>query len=39
LNGVKQYVASASIFPVVTQGKTFDELTENLRQAISFHLR
>ena len=25
--------------PVVTQGKTLDDLTENIREAISLHLR
>ena len=25
--------------PVVTQGKTLDELTENISEAISLHLR
>ena len=37
--GGKQYVAECLDLPVVTQGKTLDELTENLREAIGLHLR
>ena len=37
--GEKQYVAECLDLPVVTQGKTLDELTENVREAISLHLR
>ncbi|MBZ5625132.1 MAG: type II toxin-antitoxin system HicB family antitoxin [Acidobacteriia bacterium] len=37
--GEEQYVAECLDLPVVTQGKTLDELTENLREAISLHLR
>jgi predicted RNase H-like HicB family nuclease len=37
--GENQYVAECLDLPVVTQGKTLDELTENVREAISLHLR
>ena len=37
--GDRQYVAECLDLPVVTQGKTLDELTENIREAISLHLR
>ena len=37
--GDRQYVAECLDLPVVTQGKTLDELTENIRDAISLHLR
>jgi predicted RNase H-like HicB family nuclease len=37
--GEKQYVAECLDLPVVTQGRTLDEVTENLREAISLHLR
>jgi predicted RNase H-like HicB family nuclease len=37
--GEKQYVAECLDLPVVTQGKTLDEVTENLREAISLQLR
>jgi predicted RNase H-like HicB family nuclease len=37
--GENQYVAECLDLPVVTQAKTLDELTENLREAISLHLR
>jgi len=37
--GGEQYVAGCMDLPVVTQGKTLDEVTENLREAISLHLR
>jgi predicted RNase H-like HicB family nuclease len=37
--GENQYVAECLDLPVVTQSKTLDELTENLREAISLHLR
>lgn len=36
--GDTQYVAECSDLPVVTQGKTLDEVTANLREAISLHL-
>jgi predicted RNase H-like HicB family nuclease len=37
--GDKQYVAECLDLPVVTQGKTLDELTENIREAIALHLK
>ena len=37
--GEKQYVAECWDLPVATQAKTLDELTENLREAISLHLK
>jgi predicted RNase H-like HicB family nuclease len=37
--GENQYVAECLDLPVVTQAKTLDELTENLREAISLHLK
>jgi predicted RNase H-like HicB family nuclease len=37
--GEEQYVAECLDLPVVTQGRTLDELTVNLREAISLHLR
>ncbi len=37
--GEKQYVAECLDLPVVTQAKTLDQLTENLREAISLHLK
>ncbi len=36
--GEKYYVAECVDLPVVTQGKTLDEATENIRQAIDLHL-
>jgi predicted RNase H-like HicB family nuclease len=38
-NGDKQYVAECLDLPVVTHGKTLDEVAENLREAIGLHLR
>lgn len=32
------YTASGVDFPVVTQGKTLDELTRNIREAVALHL-
>ncbi len=32
------YVASGADLPVVTQGKTLDELAENIEEAVSLHL-
>ena len=32
------YVAECVEIPVVTQGGTLDEVTENLRQAVALHL-
>src|ERR1019366_506389 len=37
--GERQYVAECLDLPVVTQAKTLDELAENLREAISLHLK
>lgn len=36
--GDKFYVAECLDLPVVTQGKTLDELAENLREAIALQL-
>ena len=36
--GDKQYVAEGVDVPVVTQGKTLDELVENIREAVSLQL-
>jgi predicted RNase H-like HicB family nuclease len=36
--GEKYYVAECLDLPVVTQGKTLDEVTQNLRKAIALHL-
>ncbi len=36
--GEKYYVAECVDLPVVTQGKTLDEVTENIKEAISLHL-
>ena len=33
----KYYTASGIDFPVVTQGKTLDELTENIKEAVALH--
>ena len=32
------YIAESSDLPVVTQGKSMDELVENLKEAVSLHL-
>lgn len=32
------YTASGMDLPIVTQGKTLDELAENLKEAIELHL-
>jgi predicted RNase H-like HicB family nuclease len=37
--GEEQYVAECVDLPLVTQGRTLDEVTENLREAIGLHLR
>ena len=37
--GEEQFVAECLDLPVVTQGKTLDELTENIREAIALHLK
>ena len=36
--GDKYYVAEGVTLPVVTQGKTLDELASNLQEAVSLHL-
>ena len=36
--GETQYVAECLDLPVVTQGKSLDELADNLREAIGLHL-
>lgn len=36
--GEKYYIAECIDLPVVTQGKTLDELVENLKEALSLHL-
>ncbi|PYP84089.1 MAG: hypothetical protein DMF61_21035 [Blastocatellia bacterium AA13] len=36
--GDKYYVGEAIDVPVVTQGMTLDEVTENLQEAIALHL-
>jgi predicted RNase H-like HicB family nuclease len=36
--GESQYVAECLDLPVVTQARTLDELTANIREAISLHL-
>jgi predicted RNase H-like HicB family nuclease len=36
--GESQYVAECLDLPVVTQGRTLDELAANIREAISLHL-
>jgi len=36
--GDKQYVAEGVDLPVVTQGRTLDELAENLREAVELQL-
>ena len=36
--GEKYYVAECMDLPVVTQGKTLDEVAENIKEALSLHL-
>ena len=36
--GEKYYVAECLDLPVVSQGKTLDEVVENVREAIELHL-
>ena len=36
--GEKYYVAECMDLPIVTQGKTLDEVVENIGEAISLHL-
>lgn len=36
--GDKYYTAEGADLPIVTQGKTLDELAENIREAVELHL-
>lgn len=36
--GEKYYVAECFDFPVVSQGKTLDEVVKNVKEAIELHL-
>lgn len=36
--GETQYVAESIDLPIVTQGKTLDEVTANIREAVELHL-
>ncbi|MBU4292894.1 MAG: type II toxin-antitoxin system HicB family antitoxin [Actinobacteria bacterium] len=36
--GEKYYIAECLDLPVVTQGKTLEEVTENVKEAISLHI-
>ena len=36
--GEKYYVAECNDLPIVTQGKTLDELTVNIKEALELHL-
>jgi len=36
--GEKYYVAECVDLPILTQGKTLDEVVENIREAIELHL-
>jgi len=36
--GDKYYTASGVDLPIVTQGKTLDELTRNIKEAVDLHL-
>ena len=36
--GDKYYVAEGVDLPIVTQGKTLDELVKNIKEAIELHL-
>lgn len=35
--GVKYYVAQGINFPIITQGKTLDELMKNIKEAVELH--
>jgi predicted RNase H-like HicB family nuclease len=37
--GEKYYVAEGISVPIVTQAKTLDKLTENIKEAVSLHFR
>ena len=36
--GENQYVAQATDLPIITQGKTLDEVAKNIREAVELHL-
>ncbi|MBE3089910.1 MAG: type II toxin-antitoxin system HicB family antitoxin [Actinobacteria bacterium] len=36
--GEKYYIAECLDLPVVTQGKTLEEVTENIKEAVSLHI-
>lgn len=36
--GEKYYVAEGVDLPIVTQGKTLDELAQNIKEAVELHL-
>mgnify|MGYP001605066623 FL=1 len=36
--GDKYYIAQGVDLPIVTQGKSLDELTENIKEAVEVHL-
>lgn len=36
--GEKYYIAECVDLPIVTQGKTLDEVVENIREAVELHL-
>ena len=36
--GEKYYVAECIDLPIVTQGRTLDEVVENIKEALSLHL-
>ncbi len=37
--GEKYYVAECLDLPIVTQGKTLDEVVENIKEAVEVHLK
>lgn len=37
--GETQYVAESIDLPIVTQGKTLDEVTANIQEAVELHLQ
>lgn len=37
--GDKYYIAQGVDLPIVTQGKTLDELTDNVKEAVELHLK
>jgi len=36
--GKQYYIAECSDLPIVTQGKTIDEVVANIKEALSLHL-